>query len=206
MAIYPTPGTRTGQILLELGAQITQIWKYNLIYPTDKNAEIEKRSTGWLIVIQIILAAALIIGPIMLMIEANPSFRPLSPTDVTFFLAGDVALFIVYKSYAQSEDWTRWLFFCAFITVLINAMGTFAFEYYSLSHAGASSFNMVLTKIDAIYFTITTLTTAGFGDIHPVSELSRLYVTAQELVDLVFTVLGFGLLVNSIIIKSSRGR
>ena len=42
------------------------------------------------------------------------------------------------------------------------------------------------TKTDAIYFTISTLATVGFGDVHPVGQLARAAVTVQIVFNLVF--------------------
>ena len=47
-----------------------------------------------------------------------------------------------------------------------------------------------MTRTDALYFTMTTFTTTGFGDITARSEGTRLIVTVQMLLDLI--VLGFG--------------
>ena len=41
-----------------------------------------------------------------------------------------------------------------------------------------------LTRTDALYFTVTTFTTVGFGDIIPASQGARLVVTAQMILDL----------------------
>ncbi len=40
------------------------------------------------------------------------------------------------------------------------------------------------TKVDAVYFTVTTLATVGFGDITPTSQSARLVVTVQMIFDL----------------------
>lgn len=61
-----------------------------------------------------------------------------------------------------------------------------------LSAYNPHSFNIPLTRIDAIYFTITTLSTVGFGDIRPVTEQARLYVTIQIIVGLVITIYVIG--------------
>lgn len=42
------------------------------------------------------------------------------------------------------------------------------------------------TKIDSVYFTVTTLATVGFGDVHAQGQLARVVVTGQMLLDLVF--------------------
>jgi voltage-gated potassium channel len=42
-----------------------------------------------------------------------------------------------------------------------------------------------LTRMDALYFTITVFATVGFGDITPTAQTSRLLVTVQMVLDLV---------------------
>jgi voltage-gated potassium channel len=56
-----------------------------------------------------------------------------------------------------------------------------------------TAFYMAVEKwdpIEAFYFSVTTLTTVGFGDLHPTSDLSRLFTTAYVLVGVGF-ILGF---------------
>ncbi len=42
----------------------------------------------------------------------------------------------------------------------------------------------LVTKIDAVYFTVTTLSTVGYGDIHAVGQTARVAVTLQIIMDL----------------------
>jgi voltage-gated potassium channel len=42
------------------------------------------------------------------------------------------------------------------------------------------------TKTDALYFNVSTLSTVGFGDVHPVGQLARAAVTLQIVFNLVF--------------------
>jgi hypothetical protein len=63
----------------------------------------------------------------------------------------------------------------------------FAWADWLVSLRPHNGFGTQLTKLDAFYFAITTLSTIGYGDIHPATELARGVVTAQ-------IVLGFGLL------------
>ena len=66
----------------------------------------------------------------------------------------------------------------------------FASTYYVLGHATPSDFSQQMTRTDALYFTMTTFSTTGFGDITAKSEGARLIVTGQMLLDLIL--LGFG--------------
>jgi len=61
----------------------------------------------------------------------------------------------------------------------------FASVYYLLERSAPSAFTEPMTRLDALYFTVTVLTTVGFGDIAAVSELARALTTVQMLLDLV---------------------
>lgn len=60
----------------------------------------------------------------------------------------------------------------------------FAFTYLTLSQADPASFSEHLDRVDAFYYTVSTLTTVGFGDITADSAGARILVTVQMLFDL----------------------
>ncbi|HYI98611.1 MAG TPA: potassium channel family protein [Thermoleophilaceae bacterium] len=60
----------------------------------------------------------------------------------------------------------------------------FAFSYLTLSRADPASFSEDLGRVDAFYYTVSTLTTVGFGDITADSAGARILVTVQMLFDL----------------------
>lgn len=60
----------------------------------------------------------------------------------------------------------------------------FATTYVVMAHTNASSFSEPLSRTDALYFSMTTLATVGYGDIAAKTEAARLVVTAQMLLDL----------------------
>ncbi|MFF9624976.1 potassium channel family protein [Streptomyces griseosporeus] len=55
----------------------------------------------------------------------------------------------------------------------------FAGTYYLLDRAAADSFSEPLTKTDALYFTLTTFTTVGYGDISARSQAARVATMFQ---------------------------
>ncbi len=57
--------------------------------------------------------------------------------------------------------------------------------YVSMSGANPQHFSEPLSKSGAIYFSVTVLSTVGFGDIVPRSDFARLVVSAQMLLNLV---------------------
>jgi voltage-gated potassium channel len=70
----------------------------------------------------------------------------------------------------------------AFALPLLVAV--FAFTYVSVSRADAASFSEDLDRVTALYFTVSTVSTVGFGDIAARSDAARILVTAQMLFDL----------------------
>jgi voltage-gated potassium channel len=61
----------------------------------------------------------------------------------------------------------------------------FAATYFTMAGTSPANFSThSLTRTDALYFTVTTFSTVGYGDITAVSQSARLVVTAQMLLDL----------------------
>lgn len=62
----------------------------------------------------------------------------------------------------------------------------YAAAYVALSGASTDNFGQALTHTDALYFTVTTFSTVGFGDVTPKTQIARLVVTGQMIADLAF--------------------
>jgi hypothetical protein len=60
----------------------------------------------------------------------------------------------------------------------------FASTYYGMEQAVGGSFSEGLSRIDAVYLTVTIFATVGFGDIVPTTEASRIVVTVQMVVNM----------------------
>ncbi len=60
----------------------------------------------------------------------------------------------------------------------------FALAYVALCEVDPTSFSKDITKVAGIYFTVTILTTVGFGDITAATETAQIVVTLQMLIGL----------------------
>ncbi|WP_168219608.1 potassium channel family protein [Kitasatospora sp. MMS16-BH015] len=77
------------------------------------------------------------------------------------------------------------------VTILLLscvALASFAAAYLALSRDG--QFNGLRTRVDALYFTVITLATVGFGDVVPVGQEARVVVMLQIVYSLVFLTAG----------------
>jgi hypothetical protein len=74
----------------------------------------------------------------------------------------------------------------------------FATTFFVMERTAVSSFTESLTRTDALYFSVSTLTTVGFGDIAAKSESARLVVTVQMLLDLVLLGLVVRVFLNAV--------
>jgi voltage-gated potassium channel len=61
---------------------------------------------------------------------------------------------------------------------------TFAASYSIVDAQQLDAFTEPLSRTDGLYFSMTVFATVGFGDISPTTELARVLVTVQMVVDL----------------------
>lgn len=80
-----------------------------------------------------------------------------------------------YRRAADSGDARlRDLLIAVYIAVLF-----FATAFYLLERADRQQFTGLTTRLDAIYFTLSVLSTVGFGDVHADGQAARAMVCAQ---------------------------
>jgi voltage-gated potassium channel len=74
----------------------------------------------------------------------------------------------------------------------------FASVYYVMARASPGSFSSHLSRTDALYFTVTTFSTVGYGDITATSQTARLVVIAQMILDLLALGLGIRVFIGAV--------
>ncbi|MCS5718999.1 potassium channel family protein [Herbiconiux sp. CPCC 205763] len=82
----------------------------------------------------------------------------------------------------------------------------FAASYFLMSSADVENFTSgALTRLDALYFTVTVFATVGFGDISPASQMARLVVMVQMVMNLLVLGAGIQVFVGAVH-RGSRGQ
>ena len=71
------------------------------------------------------------------------------------------------------------------LVLICLSLVIFASGYYAMSHH-PGEFNGLHTRLDALYFTVITVSTVGFGDISPAGQAARAVVVVQIVYNFVF--------------------
>ena len=71
------------------------------------------------------------------------------------------------------------------ITLLYPVVALFALAYFLIARVDPTQFDGLATRTDALYYTIVTLGTIGYGDVHAVGQFARVITMIQIAFDLV---------------------
>lgn len=72
------------------------------------------------------------------------------------------------------------------VNVFLAVVALLALACYAMAVHRPDQFTGLVTRTDALYFTITTVSTVGYGDIHAVGQAARALVTMMIVFDIVF--------------------
>ena len=87
----------------------------------------------------------------------------------------------------------------ALATTVVLFLLLFASAYFVMARASPANFSTHhLTRTDALYFTVTTFSTVGYGDITAASQAARLVVTVQMILDLLALGLGIRVFLGAV--------
>ncbi|OIK26263.1 metal transporter [Streptomyces malaysiense] len=123
------------------------------------------------------MVTALIVAYYLVPLDARTTLET-----VLLLLCGLLAVVLVF-------GWEAWMIMNApyprlkAVEALVATVGlylvVFASVYHIIEHDSPGSFSEPLTRTDSLYFTLTTFTTVGYGDITARSEVGRVTVMCQ---------------------------
>ncbi len=88
------------------------------------------------------------------------------------------------------------------LLLIVASIGFFAACFYRLAGAPNEVADL-RTHLDALYFTVATTTTVGYGDVHAVGQFARFVVLVQMIFNV--AVLAVGARLMTAILKEGRG-
>lgn len=118
--------------------------------------------------------------------------KPVTALSIVMFLCGlaafsaAVTVLAVRRQRGTASGSTR-LQVVGLLALIIGAVLFFAVTYYRLAKSPGQIADLV-TGVDALYFTVSTMLTVGFGDVHATGQLARVVVIIQ----MIFTVTVLG--------------
>jgi len=80
----------------------------------------------------------------------------------------------------------------------------FAASYYLIGESNPASFTEPLDRTSSLYFTVTVFATVGFGDIAAKTQLARIVVMIQMVLDLLILGLGLRLFLGAVKVGQRR--
>ena len=72
------------------------------------------------------------------------------------------------------------------LILLASVIMAFSMGYYLLARSDPGQIAGLETRLDALYFTLTTLATIGYGDIHPAGQAARAICCVQVVFNAIF--------------------
>ncbi|MFC8849216.1 MULTISPECIES: potassium channel family protein [unclassified Micromonospora] len=88
---------------------------------------------------------------------------------------------------------------------LVAGLLAFALADLVIARSAPGEFVNLTTRIDALYFTLATLTTVGYGDVHAQGQFARVAVCLQMVFSIGVVATGVSIVVKQLI-RQSRGR
>jgi voltage-gated potassium channel len=160
----------------------------------------------WLVAMALVRAVgtAALLGVLYFLLPLNGPFQGSGLVLLGLGLAGVVAVVVwqvqaILRSRHPGVQAVE-----ALVASISMLLVVFAATYYELALASGSNFTEPMSRVDALYFTVTTFATVGFGDVAPTSQLARIVVMAQVVADLIVVGAGLRVLVGAVKIGRRR--
>jgi voltage-gated potassium channel len=141
------------------------------------------------IVVRTLLRMAGTITAAFVIYALVPSTVSTSPLTIAFFVVALVAFAFLVGFEVRSVLRATYPALRALEVIALLApvfLVLFSTTYLRMSQTNEHTFNVPLDHINALYFTVVTFATVGFGDIVAKTDSARLLVTIQILLDLAF--------------------
>ena len=84
------------------------------------------------------------------------------------------------------------------IIAIMVTVAVFALAFYSLELHNPGQVDGLKTRVDALYFTASTMLTIGYGDVHATGQAARVFILVQIVFNAVFVATAVALLTTRV--------
>jgi voltage-gated potassium channel len=131
--------------------------------------------------------AAVLLVYFLVPVSTDESKARLAFQLVAAVAAVGLAGFVVLREVTRRHQGAPWgLTGVRLVLVLEFVVVVFSFAYYLLALQGEGQMDGIETRLDALYFTVVTMATVGYGDVHATGQVARGVVTLHILFNLAF--------------------
>lgn len=160
-----------------------------------------RRAVSWAVVRSVCGVALVLVGYYLVTFDER---RPTGTLAALEIVLGGLLFVAVVAIEVRAIVRARYPVLRAVETAVVSLflfLVVFAATYLTMSHVDEQAFSEPLDRTGALYFTIVTLGTVGYGDIAPHSQAARIVVSIQVILDLAF----LAVLVRVVIAAARRG-
>ena len=144
--------------------------------------EVPKGVSRWLRLLAIVVLTVVVyfIVPVQYETTADVARRTAGATVLSVALIWGM----LYQIRIHVDDSSRRL--DGLIVSIVLVVEVFALTFYIIEVRNPGEFASLHTRIDSLYFTVATLATVGFGDVHAVGQAARALVLVQMVFNVLF--------------------
>lgn len=142
--------------------------------------------------VSVLLLVLLLVVPVRSETTGTTLVRGLA----TAVLLGAAITVLLWQLRLTAEDQDRRV--DGLVASLVLVVVTFALGFYALEVHRPGEVAGLDTRVDALYFTCSTMLTIGYGDVHAAGQPARVLVLVQMVVDIVFVASAGSLLTGRI--------
>lgn len=144
-----------------------------------------RRPSGWTLGLANLLGVLVLYFAVPVSTDA-PLRRLLFDLAATLLGAGMIAYVVFRELRSTTPVGDERLTPVRLVLMLEIVLVAFALTYYTLAVNLPGEMVGISTRIDALYFTASTMSTVGYGDVHAEGQVGRAVATVHLLFDVVF--------------------
>jgi len=144
-----------------------------------------RRPSAWTLGLANLLGVLVLYFAVPVSTDA-PLRRLLLDLGATLMGAGMIGYVVLRELRSTSPAGSERLTPVRLVLMLEIVLVAFALTYYTLAMNLPGEMVGISTRIDSLYFTASTMSTVGYGDVHAEGQVARVITTVHLLFDVVF--------------------